>query len=63
MAGLEREDFPIGFWSMYSTASIDLRSPFSLADSPPFKTDLISGSSSFLTRLDFPDPLTPVIKV
>ena len=43
--------------------SIQFKSPDNLLFSPLFNSVFTSGISSFLTKLDLPDPLTPVITV
>ena len=65
MAGLDLDDLPIGFWSMISISLILSRSPPIEPNEPSSSNFLsrrlaIAGYSMFLTRVDFPEPLTPV---
>ena len=68
MAGLLRDDLPIGVWSTNSTAFIEFKSPDIVekvpgasALSPIFRMSALY-KISFI-NVDFPEPLTPVMTV
>src|SRR5438105_14173152 len=66
--GFERDDLPIGFWSMNSTWVTVAKSPSSLSYRPgDSATEPLSlptdGYNTFLISVDFPEPLTPVTTV